>query len=109
MALGRCSGVHGCRYLYLRSVGSWACNLRDEVAKWLIRPHKCRKKIRKMSNRMEKEAMYAVIKNFVNGDKKVVYKTADILQARDYAESLNEDFDDPDGAHYTVGMVKEIG
>ena len=45
--------------------------------------------------------MYAVIKNFMNGDKKVVYKTADLLQARDYAESFNEDFDDPDGAHYT--------
>ena len=51
--------------------------------------------------------MYAVIKNYMNGDKKVVYKTADLLQARDYAESLNEDFDDPDGAHYTVGMIKE--
>ena len=38
--------------------------------------------------------MYAVIKNFMNGDKKVVYKTADLLQARDYAESLNEDFDE---------------
>ena len=34
--------------------------------------------------------MYAVIKNFMN-------------------ESLNEDFDDPDGAHYTVGMIKENG
>ena len=55
------------------------------------------------------EVMYAVIKNFMNGDKKVVYKTADLLQARDYAESLNEDFDDPDGAHYTVGMIKENG
>ena len=58
--------------------------------------------------------MYAVIKNFMNGDKKVVYKTADLLQARDYAESLNEDlvnedFDDPDGAHYTVRMIKENG
>ena len=53
--------------------------------------------------------MYAVIKNLMNGDKKVVYKTADLLQARDYAESLNEDFDDPDGAHYTVGMIKENG
>lgn len=53
--------------------------------------------------------MYAVIKNFMNGDKKVVYKTADLLQARDYAESLNEDFDDQDGAHYTVGMIKENG
>ena len=53
--------------------------------------------------------MYAVIKNFMNGDKKVVYKTADLLQARDYAESLNEDFDDPDVAHYTVGMIKENG
>ena len=53
--------------------------------------------------------MYAVIKNFMNGDKKVVYKTADLLQARDYAESLNEDFDDPDGAHYTVVMIKENG
>ena len=42
-----------------------------------------------------------------NGEQKVVYKTADLLQARDYAESLNEDFDDPDGAHYTVGMIKE--
>lgn len=39
------------------------------------------------------EVMYAVIKNFMNGDKKVVYKTADLLQDRDYAESLNEDFD----------------
>ena len=39
------------------------------------------------------EVMYAVIKNFMNGDKKVVYKTADLLQARDYAESLKEDFD----------------
>jgi len=55
------------------------------------------------------EVMYAVIKNLMNGDKKVVYKTADLLQARDYAESLNEDFDDPDGAHYTVGMIKENG
>ena len=27
----------------------------------------------------------------------------------DYAESLNEDLDDPDGAHYTVGMIKENG
>lgn len=36
-------------------------------------------------------------------------QTADLLQARDYAESLNEDFDDPDGAHYTVGMIKENG
>ena len=53
--------------------------------------------------------MYAVIKNLMNGDKKVVYKTADLLQARDYAESLNEDFDDPDGAYYTVGMIKENG
>ena len=55
------------------------------------------------------EVMYAVIKNFMNGDKKVVYKTADLLQARDYAESLNEDFHDPDVAHYTVGMIKENG
>lgn len=53
--------------------------------------------------------MYAVIKNFMNGEKKVVYKTGDLLQARDYAASLNEDFDDPDGAHYTVGMIKENG
>ena len=55
------------------------------------------------------EVMYAVIKNFMNGEKKVVYKTGDLLQARDYAASLNEDFDDPDGAHYTVRMIKENG
>ena len=49
--------------------------------------------------------MFGVFKRNPDGTEELVARSGDWLKAHDYADSLNEDWDDPDGATY---LVKEV-
>lgn len=46
--------------------------------------------------------MYGLVKRYPDGTEKVIAKRENFLSLNDRAMSLNEDWDDPDGATYSV-------
>ena len=50
--------------------------------------------------------MFGVFKRYIDGTEELIARTGNWLKAHDYADSLNEDWDDPDGATYSVKEIE---
>lgn len=50
---------------------------------------------------------YGVFKHNMDGTEQLIARSKYELNAHDYADSMNEDFDDPDGAWYDYRIVEE--